>query len=440
LSQHIAVVGGGASGLLTAIHLVRCGYRGRITLIERSAQTGEGIAYSTRRAEHLLNVPAANMSAFGDEPDHFVRYLRAHRDAAYADDIENLFAQRRHYAEYLRHTFVNVAKETQLLNAEAVAIRFDSDCVIETHEGKLLHCDGVVLATGNFPRRALHDHAPAAARVPGWNHEAIAAIRADEDICIIGTGLSMVDAMVTLSANAHRGHIHLVSRHGLLPLPRIAHGVVEVDIDAFLCLSLTERTRSLHRTARDMAKRGEPWQWLMDALRPHVVQMWQTLSHEDQRRFLRHAARFWDVHRHRIPPSAAATLDAMRESGRVSLHVGGIKHAEWRADGFHLQTRDAAFTATRVIDCSGIQLDIRRAGNPLIDSLLRAGKIRPGQHGIGIDTDAHAAAIDANGNADPRLSVIGSARIGQLWESIAIPELRQQAAAIARRLVTGATR
>jgi uncharacterized NAD(P)/FAD-binding protein YdhS len=60
--------------------------------------------------------------------------------------------------------------------------------------------------------------------------------------------------------------------------------------------------------------------------------------------------------------------------------------------------------------------------------------VRPGPHGIGLDTDPAGALVDAGGRADPRLSTLGSVRIGRLWESVAIPELRVRAALLAEHV------
>ncbi|WP_258079442.1 FAD/NAD(P)-binding protein, partial [Xanthomonas arboricola] len=75
----IAIVGGGASGVLVALQLLRQAVAPvQIVLIEPHAVLGEGVAYSTARPEHLLNVPAARMSALVEAPQDFVDYLRAH--------------------------------------------------------------------------------------------------------------------------------------------------------------------------------------------------------------------------------------------------------------------------------------------------------------------------------------------------------------------------
>jgi uncharacterized NAD(P)/FAD-binding protein YdhS len=91
--------------------------------------------------------------------------------------------------------------------------------------------------------------------------------------------------------------------------------------------------------------------------------------------------------------------------------------------------------ADRIIDCTGMQPDIRKVPDPLVRSLLRRGWIRPGAHGLGIETDDTGAVVAADGTTNRRVYAIGSVRRGQLWEIIAVPELRQQAAALAQRII-----
>ena len=84
---HVAIVGGGASGVLLACHFLRnLSENVQVTLIEKNPAIGRGIAYGTADPAHLLNVRAANMSAFADDPDHFWRWLQANNLAVTDSD------------------------------------------------------------------------------------------------------------------------------------------------------------------------------------------------------------------------------------------------------------------------------------------------------------------------------------------------------------------
>lgn len=55
----VTIIGGGASGVLLAAHLLRDPETEiRVTLLERRGQFGQGVAYSASHREHKINVPA----------------------------------------------------------------------------------------------------------------------------------------------------------------------------------------------------------------------------------------------------------------------------------------------------------------------------------------------------------------------------------------------
>ncbi|PPU06855.1 FAD/NAD(P)-binding protein [Xanthomonas arboricola] len=445
----IAIVGGGASGVLVALQLLRQAVAPvQIVLIEPHPVLGEGVAYSTTRPEHLLNVPAARMSALVDAPQDFVDYLRTHACCPELDDTQlpQQCVGRRHYAPYLRDR-LQAARAT---SAAALIVRTARVQTLQPNaDGALLHLDdghtlqaaAVVLAVGNalrpLPLRGATGLS-AAQRVEAWDTEAVAALPQDAAVCIVGSGLSMADTVVTLAAQAHRGAVHVVSRHGLLPLPH-AHGAVAVfDPQPLLALPLRARMRALRRHARLALAQGLPWQGVMERIRPLSQALWQTLSVADQRRFLRHVVRYWDVHRHRVAAPVHAQLQAMQARGQLQLHrarldvafeVGACVRVSARAAraGHALQ-----LDVQTLVNATGVEMRVQAMRNPLLQQLLGQGIAMAGPHGIGVDTAADGSLIDADGHANPRLRVIGSLRIGALWESLAVPELREQAAAIAR--------
>src|SRR4051794_27347461 len=100
----IAIIGAGFSGTLLALHLLRrCPGSVRIHLIERSPRFGRGLAYSTGNLNHLLNVPAARMSAFHDRPDDFLDWLRSGDTPAAGPVTPNCFVARKVFGDYIRH-------------------------------------------------------------------------------------------------------------------------------------------------------------------------------------------------------------------------------------------------------------------------------------------------------------------------------------------------
>ncbi|UUZ60267.1 FAD/NAD(P)-binding protein [Nocardioides sp. B-3] len=74
----VVVIGAGAAGTPVAIHLARNAHqRGTsvdLVLVDPADRAGRGTAFGTTDDEHLLNVPAAGMTALPQDPGHFVAW------------------------------------------------------------------------------------------------------------------------------------------------------------------------------------------------------------------------------------------------------------------------------------------------------------------------------------------------------------------------------
>ena len=446
----IAIIGGGAAGVLAALQLLRQARAPlRIGLFEPAPRLAEGVAYATPRAEHLLNVATGRMSALPDQPDDFLDWRCAQADHVQAarTALKQSYAPRRDYAAYLRDRLAQASQHSQasleVLPWRIQALARQTSGWPLTAAGDSAWAPRVVLATGNAPRPLpAHGAAelPSPLRVDAWDYPGVAAIAPDAQVCIVGTGLSMVDALLTLAATGHRGHIHLLSRHALLPQPHSPARAVDEDfpVPSLHALCVRARLRLLRQGVRNAATRGLPWQSTMERLRPHGQALWRSLPAAEQRRFLRHAMRHWDVHRHRIAPAVHAVLQDLREADRLQVHRARLEAVEALADGrvgLLARHRDGAplqLQVDRLVNATGLELRAQAMRSPLLAQLLRDGHAVPGVHGLGLATDAEGRLLDAAGRVQQDLRSIGSLRIGEAWESIAIPELRVQAEAVAR--------
>ena len=441
------IVGGGAAGCLVAIRLLMDPRRnGPVTLVEPGAQLGRGAAYSTERPEHLLNVVASRMSALPEQPDHFLRFL-GDGDEARMAAVADGFAARRDYARYLQSTLDALPARDALVHLRDRVVDIERGAwgfTLRLASGDRLRAREVVLALGNAPR-SLPDYLrhPGMRLVDAWHYEAAGQIGADASVCIIGSGLSMVDAALSLEANGHRGPIHVLSRHGLMPLPHAAPGPQHgPGVDDLLPLGVRERWRVLRRRVDAAVAAGEPWQWSFDRLRHHGQALWRSLDDRQRRRFLRHAVRYWDIHRHRIAPRAAATLNALRARGQLRVVAGRLLSIAPAPEGgsrVHFAPRHSArgdsLHADWIINATGVETRIDLRPGELVPALRERGLVLPGPQGLGVASDDEGRVFDAHGAADPALYVLGALRIGDLWESIAIPELREQARRIAGRIL-----
>ena len=332
---------------------------------------------------------------------------------------------------------------------EAIALQPNGDrAVVCLNSGATLTADRVVLALGNLPPKnpTVADPVFYQSRRyirSAWTASELSDLPADAPVLLIGSGLTAIDTILTLQQQGHQGKIQLVSRRGLLPQSHQSHPLPtafdRLDWDA------TPKTvRSLLRQVRQtvdaaIAQGGDWWQ-VLDALRPQTQALWQQLSPTEQRRFLRHLRPYWDVHRHRLAPAIAQTIDRLRESGQLQLVAGRIQAYQEDAEGVNVVIRprgsrdSVSLRSHLVVNCTGSESDYRKVAQPLIQNLLAEGLSRPDRLSLGLDVDATGALISATGRTSDWLYTLGSPQKGRLWETTAVPELREQASQLAQRL------
>jgi uncharacterized NAD(P)/FAD-binding protein YdhS len=389
---------------------------------------GCGVAYSTTESAHLLNVPAEGMSAIAGEPDHF-----ADRFEAEGGDRRG-FAQRRFFARYLGE-ILNEAVDTgyvDLLHRVAgSAAASNGRWRIGFEDGSSIEAEAVVLAIGNQEPATLSAFAQAGKRYIAnpWADDARAAV--DDlvtnggDALLIGNGLTMVDLALSLDAAGHRGGILALSRRGQVPRGHADYDPAPVEASDVPRGSVRRISRWLRRRSAEVG-----WRAAVDSLRPHSHELWQSLDVEEQRRFLRHARAWWDVHRHRIAPEVASTIARLIAEGRLQVMAGRVVAASPASCGIEVEFRrrgnetSQRGTFAYVFNCTGPLHSIERTRDPLLRSLLEAGQVRPEPLGIGLD-------VDGNARAGERLWALGPLTKGRYWEIIAVPDIREQAAAVA---------
>ena len=305
-------------------------------LIDGTGRAGKGVAYSTTEEAHLLNVRAQGMSAWAGEPDHFAR-----RFVAEGGDPRG-FARRRLFGRYLGEILDDaVASDcTGIVHATVVgARREDGGWRASLSDGSELRAEAIVLAIGNQEPEGLAAFSGVGARFlrNPWGEEAQAAVRdlaeSGDPALLVGTGLTMVDLVLSLDAAGYQGRIVALSRRGLIPRSHADFAPAPVDGG-----ELPQGLRGLFRwLRRRSAELG--WRAAVDSLRPHSHPAWQGLTPEEQRRFMRHARPWWDVHRHRIAPEVAATVSRMIAEGRLEIVAGRIVSATDKPTGVAVRYR-----------------------------------------------------------------------------------------------------
>lgn len=455
----IAIIGAGFSGTMTAVHLLRRGLPGglRVLLVNRSGLMARGVAYGTRTAEHVLNVPAGRMSALPGDEDSFVRFARWHDPTVTGGS----FVARRLYGDYLGALLDGAAAAApsgtslERLVSSVVDLRpIEGERAVdmELADGQIARVDRVVLSLGNYApaNPSIADEgfyeSPRYIRDP-WRLGAFDAVPGDKPALLIGTGLTMLDVVHSLRARGLKRTLHAVSRRGLLPQGHRTSG--KPPTFEFLPPELETGPATAHAYLRavrshvkELAPKGVDWRDVIASLRPSTPALWQRLPLAERARFLRHVRPYWEAHRHRAAPTTAAALRAEIEQERLIVHAGRLLSFTERGDGVEVTMRPRGSSAPRtlevsaVVNCTGPGSDTRTLEEPLIAALRGRGLLRPDPLRLGVEISPEYALLSESGRASPVLHYIGPFLKARDWEATAAPELRVHALRLAQILYT----
>lgn len=464
-SADILIVGGGLSGALLAAQLLRLPGRRRVWVIEPRAELGRGEAYSAVELGHTLNGNAARMSVDPDNADDLSQWLGAFiaaggwpQSAEQAVPVAELFPPRGLFGVYVQQRLAQAQEQGALqgssvehVRGEVVDLQVDAQAAwVTLSDGSRLQGDVAVLATGMFPAARTPQTCSSgvnAAALDPWDVAAMARLDPQATVMIIGSGLTMVDAVVSLEQAGHRGPIEVFSRHGLLPHVRrqppqwLDFLALDSDIR-----SPRQLLREVRRQCRAAQAQGIDWQAPLDTVRAHIARLWSQATDLQRRQFVRHVRPWWESHHHRSPPLSAELVARLHEQGRLRIHAASFKGLLPAQEGRlslalrrRGETEVSVVSGDALINSSGIEYDWRRVARPLPRQLLARGLIQPGPLALGIAARADGAVIDAHGQVARRLFAMGPPLRGMWWESTAVTDVASQAKALAQRLVRGGT-
>lgn len=444
--MHIGIIGGGFSGCLLAVQLLRRAPVGTaITIIESGDALGRGAAYGTVNPEHLLNVRAGNMGAFPDDVRNFHAWLSASGDPSPA----SAFTSRMRYGEYVGHVLRAAVAEqagrvpVSLVTGVARALHPGAQPAVGLEDGRRLVFDRIALCFGNLPPGpppGLTDAARNSARYlhDAWKARGLDAIPAHGDVLIVGSGLTMADVVQSLVSRKHSGKINVISRHGYVPNRHETAKPMTMERPAS---GLRALFRDFRRAAQAAPSTGHDWRDVVDAFRPWTIETWRRLSSAERRRFLRHVRPLWEVHRHRVAPAIADTLTSVRESGQLTVAAGRIVSIDWKDGAFGIMVRPRGEEGLRhlasswIVNCTGPQGDYSQTTNPLVRTAVEAGAIRPDPLQLGLDVSDDCAIIDAKGVVSPNIFAVGPPTRGAFWEITSVPDIRRACAQMAETLL-----
>ncbi|WP_114241295.1 FAD/NAD(P)-binding protein [Dyella sp. C9] len=451
--RRVAIIGGGAAAAALLSELLE---RQLPQPLHLDWYTGgdtpaRGVAYGTRSDRHLLNVRAASMSMFAGKPRGFLDFAQRGDHTIAGTD----FLPRRLYGDYLESE-VERALERAREAGHDVRVRPllvdalvpENDGVTVIHGEESSRVDAAVLAIGSLPPQPLGGVSDAALESGRYVTEPwsfLAAAKPDErplKVVLIGLGLTAVDVLLELSMLWPNARFEALSRHGLLPEAHLEAASAPADDSSDLIEAMREapEIRRWIRLLREAIAQSNDWRTVVDSLRPHTPSLWAALPQEERSRFLRHARWAWERVRHRMPPQVMTAMQALEAGGKLHRRRGRLQAVDVTDHGLHLQVRSTddgsieTMDADLVIQTVGLNTDVRRTRHPLVRQLTTNGHLAPDPLGLGF-TATTEGRLQRGDATWPHFYAIGTLLRGVLWESTAMPEIRQQARQLADRLL-----
>jgi uncharacterized NAD(P)/FAD-binding protein YdhS len=454
----IVVIGGGFSGAFCAAELAEKTLGPvAITVVEPRPILGAGVAYSASDPSHRINVPAARMTIFPDNPadfDHWVRQNEALEDDPEAIwQNEHAYPRRAVFGRYISELVAgrgsaraDVTIKHVQDSAVSVTSRYRGYSVALAQGGELA-ADVVVISTSHpapAPPPIIASLCPHPAVIANpWAPDALAAIGAGQNLLIVGTGLTMADVVASLARQQHKGHITAVSRRGQLSR---GHAFVPTPFTWFAnhpapptALELTRKIRELVAAA---ASQGLPWQAVLDDVRANAQTLWRNFDTDERRRFLRHLRSFWDTHRYRVAPQTERAIQNRLADGSLTVLAASLRAAEPGAGKINvtLRLRGAPLAqfvrlaVDTIVVTTGPAHDNITSQLPVLASLAAQGVLRADPLGLGIEVDPLGRAIGADGKGNPCLYVAGPLAREQYGELMGMPQVAEQASAVAHEI------
>jgi uncharacterized NAD(P)/FAD-binding protein YdhS len=437
-----------------------------ISIIEPREHLGRGLAYSAADADHRLNAPLEGHVIDLDRPGELWEWVEGagvlHSDDEGRSGGGHVFLRRRDFgaflSELLRREALHARPGCSMEHVRDLAVavaRPDAAYRVITSGGSQIEADFLVLATGDpvpslrppfLPEHAAHPEIIANPLQPGC----LEAIPADARVVVVGSGLTALDVVSTLLRREHRAELLVVSRRGLRPRPHAPHilgaaaprghrppVVFDPPIPVFLReepLRIRAWAKAVRREMRRCSAAGLAWQDSFEALRDAVFMLWPQLPIEEKHRFLRRLRVYYDVHRFRCPPMTDADVRQAESIGRVHFAAATLLAVHPRAAGGGIQVDMVDSPASEpivrqfelVVNCTGLDPGTAWRSNTFLNALADRGWLRLDPTGIGLHVGSHCEALDAAGNLQPTLRVIGPPTAGVFGDPLGVPFISGQ--------------
>ena len=478
---NITIIGGGACGislfieLFLQLRIANSHKKVSITIIEENEEVGKGLAFGTKQPGHILNTQADLMGIHFAEPAHFSEWLKKHDSRVGKEIVDNqgedqAFTTRRLYGDYLKEQFdlyFELAEKegmsVDLIKASATDIEKQKNGYsIQLSSGQRKLCDFAVLATGT-PVANMYEELSDKKNYfdsPWPSSKILDRVPRNENVGILGSSLSAIDALMTLADNDHQGKITFYSLDGLMPRVQVEKP------ESYNCQHLT--VSNLHKIQREELRsptifeifrlfkkeaenfEGKKINWkktkrtgvkadkllkkdiaiaeqggdaLMNipyTLRYDSSHMWKLLDESGKLKFKKWLGNYWAVNRHCMPLVNALRVKKLFDSKqlRVVSDIDNVVYDE-SEKVFLLSFQNKTDRIKYVINATGPASAVKDMKSELVLNLAENNLIEPEKTG-GIKINTQTMQVVQKGQSVSNFYAIGHLTNGLLLDVNAV--------------------
>lgn len=439
--KELVIIGDGFAAAVMATHLLRNGVAASSITLIGPRELGKGNAYGCDSRFFRLNVREDLPIIFSEDPLHFSRWAQKHVNDAHAKTDAGYFYRRQDFGRYVSELINHESKSSQPEHIKARVLGIsgtESSWCLELDDQSVLSTRHLIIATGNPPPTWPCTVPSPKAATPStklienpWTGSALEVIHSQEDVILLGGGLTALDVINTLVERKHLGMIYVVSPRAALP-PAQANWERKTQPTWPQNLTPAKMVRFMRNYLPSASTASPEWQGAWEELRANINTIWQQFSPYQKRSLFKRLGWLWNLYRFRASPQTIASYERLRAKNQIQFTLGRAKEIQFsQSQAKVLLANGAEVMGDRIINCTGV------ASDPLLRRLIEDQLAILDPLGSGIAVDENWRVLHTSDKRWNTLWMIGPATMGSLGDVIAASAIAKQAEQLAAQISRG---
>ncbi len=444
IMKEVVIIGDGFAAAAMVTHLLRVGVAPSSILVIGPGELGKGNAYGCDSPFFRLNVREDLPIIFSDDPLHFSRWAQEYVNDPHAKTDAGYFYRRQDFGRYVAGL---IKQESPLSQPEHIKARVlsisgtDGAWCLSLDDHSVLSAQQLIIAAGNPPPTwPCEVSIPKTTVLPSrlienpWTGSVLQTIHPQENVILLGGGLTALDVISTLVERNHLGMIHVISPRAVFPPPQ-ANWQRKSQPSWPQNLTPAKLVRFMRNYLPSAPTTSPEWQSAWEELRPNLNTIWQQFSPYQKRSLFKRLGWLWNLYRFRASPQTIVAYERLRSNKQIQFVLGRAKEIEDSETNVRaLLANGLEVQGDRMINCTGV------ASDPLLRRLNEDRLAIPDPLGHGIAVDENFRVLHALGESWNTLWMIGPATMGSVGDVIAASAIAKQAEQLATQIATSGLR